>query len=120
VVEGFLTGGEVHDVTVANELTEDVVGCRVAEDRGYDSDKHRSHLESNNNTPLIPGRKNRKKKIHYDREVYKLRGRIETIFGKIKENRRLAVRYEKSDVNFLCMIAMAFIVMFLRWGGKFC
>ncbi|GHU26162.1 hypothetical protein FACS1894152_0190 [Bacilli bacterium] len=47
---------------------------------------------------ITAGRKNRKKKIVYDKEVYRLRGRIETIFGKIKESRRLAVRYEKSDI----------------------
>ena len=113
VFEGFLTAGNVSDITVADELTQDVFGCFVAEDRGYDSDEHRNKLRSNNNIPVIPGRKNRKVKIQYDKGIYKLRGRIEMFFGKLKENRRLAARYEKSDSMFLSMIAMAIIKIFL-------
>jgi hypothetical protein len=48
-------------------------------------------LEGNNNLPVIPGRRNRKEQIEYDKEKYKKRGLIERIFGKLKENRRLAV-----------------------------
>ena len=66
-----------------------------------------------NAIPVIPGRKNRKVKIQYDKEIYKLRKRIEIFFGKIKENTRFAVRYEKSDAMFLSMIAMAIIKILL-------
>ena len=71
-------------------------------------------MRSQNNTPVIPGRKNRIVKIKYDKEVYKLRGGIEGFFGRLKENRRLAMRYEKADSMFLSMIAMAIIKMFLN------
>jgi hypothetical protein len=71
LVEGLLTGGEAHDVTVAAELTEDIVGCAVIADRGYDSNGFRRELEGNNNTAVIPGRKNRKEEIVYDKEKYK-------------------------------------------------
>jgi IS5 family transposase len=63
VVEGLLTGGNVSDISVADDLMADVFGCYVAEDMGYDSDSHRRELEANNNIPVIPGRKNRKIKI---------------------------------------------------------
>ena len=108
----MLTGGNVSDITVADDLMADVVGVYVVEDAGYDSDPHRRILESNNNIPVIPGRKNRKVQIIYDKSVYKLRKRIEIFFGKIKENRRLAVRYEKLDTTFLGFIAMAIIKAF--------
>jgi transposase len=78
-------------------------------DMGYGSDKFRLELQGSNNVPVIPGRKNRSVEILYDRQRYKRRGLIERIFGKIKENRRLAVRYEKSDINFLNFIIFAFI-----------
>jgi transposase len=109
----MLTGGEVHDVVVAPELSEDIVGCAVIADRGYDSDRFRRELEGNNNLAVIPGRRNRKKEVGYDREKYKKRGLIERIFGKLKENRRLAVRYEKSDINFLGFIFIAFLKILL-------
>ena len=107
VVEGMLTGGNVSDITVADDLTADVVGCYVAEDMGYDCDRHRRKLEANNNIPVIPGRKNRKVEIIYDKAIYRLRRNIEIFFGKLKENRRLTVRYEKPDATFLGLIALA-------------
>lgn len=112
VVEGLLTGGNVSDITVADALTADVVGCYVVEDMGYDCDRHRRELQANNNIPVIPGRKNRKVAVLYDKTVYKLRQRIERFFGRIKENRRLAVRYEKLDATFLGFIAIAIVEAF--------
>ncbi len=114
IVEGLLTGGNVHDVTVANELTKDVVVCSVLEDMGYDSDEHREYLRSNNNTPVIPGRKNRKIPISYDKTLYKLRRKIEIFFGKLKENKRLAMRYYKSDQSFMSFIALAAVKILLK------
>ena len=113
VVEGFLTGGNVSDITKAGELTAEVFGCYIVEDMGYDSDPHRRELEANNNIPVIPGRKNRKIPIVYDKIIYKLRRKIEMFFGKIKENRRMTVRYEKTDAAFMAFIALAIIKMYL-------
>ena len=79
------------------------------EDRGYDSNALRIALISNNNVPVIPGRKNLKERVIYDKAIYKLRNQIEIFFGKIKENRRLSARYEKLDVTFLGFIALAAI-----------
>jgi transposase len=110
LVEGFLSGGNISDIIVANSLLQDVYGCYVVEDMGYDSDSHREFLRSQNNVPVIPGRKNRKVKIIYDKTIYKLRKRIEQFFGKLKENKRLAMRYEKSDSAFLSFIALASIM----------
>ena len=108
-----MSGGNVHDVSVADELTADIIGCHVLEDRGYDSDPHRRELSANNNIPVIPGRKSRKTPIVYDKELYRLRSRVELFFGKLKENRRLALRYEKADINFLAFIATAAIKIHL-------
>jgi len=113
-VEGLLTGGNVHDVTVANDLFEDVVGCYVVEDAGYDSDPHRRELRANNNIPVIPGRKNRKIPVEYDKKIYKLRKRIEMFFGKIKENKRISMRFDKLDETFLSFIALASLKVILN------
>jgi transposase len=107
VVEGFLSGGNVHDVTVADSLFEDVYGCYVLEDMGYDSDAHRHFLRSQNNVPVIPGRKNRKVPIIYDKTLYKMQKLIEIFFGKLKENKRLSCRFDKCDAIFMSFIALA-------------
>lgn len=113
IVEGFLSAGNVSDITVADELTQEVVECHVLEDRGYDSDVHRQKLKSNNNIPVIPGRKNRITPIIYDKPLYKLRSKIEIYFGKLKENRRLATRYDKHDHIFLSFIVLAAIKLII-------
>ena len=109
VIEGMLTGGNVADISVADYMMESVYGCYVIEDKGYDSCKHRANLISHNNIPVIPGRKNRKEPIIYDKSMYKIRRNIEIVFGKIKENRRLAMRFDKADTAFLAFIALALI-----------
>ena len=109
IVEGFLTGGNKADISFANELSAYVFGCYIIEDKGYDSNKHRANLLSNNNIPVIPGRKNRIEQIIYDKDKFKIRRKIENFFAILKENRRLALRFEKSDLAFLAFIAIAAI-----------
>lgn len=114
LVEARLTGGNTADISVADEMMSDVVGCYVVEDMGYDSDAHRNFLRSQNNVPVIPGRKNRKVKIIYDKTIYRLRGGIERYFGKLKENKRLSLRFDKEDQAFLSFIALAAIKIFFN------
>jgi transposase len=114
VVEAFLTPGNVADITVANELYDNVFECYVVADRGYDSDAHRTFLRSQNNVPVIPGRCNRKIDIMYDKAIYKMRRKIEIYFGKVKENKRLSLRFEKDDRSFMSMIALAAIKILLK------
>ena len=104
----------MHDVCVADELLDGVVGCYILEDKGYDSDKHRDMLRSNNNIPVISGRKNRKIPIVYDKKMYALRKNIEIFFGKIKENKRIAMRYDKQDHSFLSFLACASLKILLN------
>ena len=109
IIEGYLSGGNQADISNADGLTAMVSGCYIIEDKGYDSNKHRIFLESNNNIPVIPGRKNRKEPIEYDKDKFKLRRKVEQFFAMLKENRRLALRFEKSDLAFLGLIAIATI-----------
>ena len=109
IIDGFLTGGNQADISPANDLTAEVSGCYVIEDKGYDSNNHRAYLVSNNNIPVIPGRKNRIVPIIYDKDKFKLRRRVENFFAMLKENRRIALRFEKSDIAFLAFIAIATI-----------
>ena len=115
IIEGMLTAGNVSDITVADDMMEDVSGCYVIEDMGYDSDAHRDFLRSNNNVPVIPGRKNRKIEIVYNKALYRLRGAIERYFGKLKENKRLDTRFDKDDLTFLSFVAVAAIKIFFSW-----
>jgi len=96
-------------VSVAEEAFENVFGCFVLADMGYDSDAFRDFLRSQNNEPVIPGRKNRIVKIEYDKSLYSHRKYIEILFGTLKENKRIDTRFDKYDHVFLAFVAVALI-----------
>ena len=45
--------------------------------------------------PCIPGRKSRGKPVKRDKRSYKRRNRIEIMFGRLKDWRRVATRYDR-------------------------
>lgn len=63
---------------------------------------------------MIPTRKDQKPNPRFDRATYRRRNIIERAVGWLKENRRLATRYEKLAVNFLAMVKLAMIQRCLR------
>jgi transposase len=80
-------------------------------DKGYDDDKLIWWLKTKNIRAEIPPRRNRKEKRGYDKTVYAWRRRIENLFARLKENRRLAMRVDKLDATFGGFLALAFIKM---------
>lgn len=81
-------------------------------DRGYDADWLREALLEKGMTPCIPPRKNRKAPIEYDKTLYKQRHKIENMFGKIKDWRRIAMRYDRCAHTFFSAICIAATVIF--------
>jgi putative transposase len=81
-------------------------------DRGYDSDKFRAALIERGVTPCIPPRKNRKVQHHYCKTFYKRRHKIENIFGRLKNWRRIAMRYDCCAHTFLSSINIAATIIF--------
>jgi len=76
-------------------------------DRGYDADRFREALQDKGIRACIPGRKQRKTPVKYDKRRYKRRNRIEIMFGRLKDWRRVATRYDRCPKMFLSAIALA-------------
>jgi transposase len=81
-------------------------------DRGSDADWFREALKGKGIRACIPGRKQRKTPVKYDKRCYKRRNRIEIMFGRLKDWRRLATRYNRCPKVFLSAIVLAAIVLF--------
>jgi len=81
-------------------------------DRGYDSDHFRTALTARRTMPCIPPRKNRKVQHPYNTTLYRQRHRIEVMFGKLKDWRRIAMRYDRCAHTFMSAIVIAAIVVF--------
>ena len=62
--------------------------------------------------PCILGPKSRDKSIRYDKRRYKRRNRIEIMFGRLRDWRRIATRYDRCPKVFLSAIALAATVIF--------
>ncbi|GGO28534.1 hypothetical protein GCM10010991_11520 [Gemmobacter aquaticus] len=62
--------------------------------------------------PCIPGWKSRGKAVRYDKRRYRRRNRIEIMFGRLKDWRRVATRYDRCAKTFLSAVALAETVIF--------
>ncbi len=81
-------------------------------DRGYDADWFREALQDKGIRAHIPGRRQRKTPIKYDKLRYKRRNRIEIMFGRLKDWRRVATRYDRCHKVFLSAIALSSLVIY--------
>ncbi len=110
-----LTAGQAHDGQVADTLL-DHLGPRtiVLADKAYDADRIRALIEEQGATPNIPAKSNRKWKPCFSKRLYRERNLIERFFSKLKHFRRVATRYDKLADNFLAMVQLASMRLWLR------
>jgi transposase len=81
-------------------------------DKGYDADWFRQALTERGITPCIPSKANRKIQIDYDKTLYRQRHKIENMFGRIKDWRRIHTRYDRCAHTFMSAICIAAAVIF--------
>lgn len=110
----ILTPGQVHDITQAPALMNEVDVEITIADKGYDSEAFVKALESKEIEAVIPSRKNRKEPRDYDKHWYKMRNIVERTFNWLKRYRRIATRYEKTGQNFLGFFQLGCVIMLLR------
>ena len=109
----FATAGQVSNYIGARALLSSLPKVDwLLGDRGYDADCFGEALQDKGIRPCIPGRRQRKATVRYDKRRYKRRNRIEIMFGRLKDWRRVATRYERCPKVFLSAIALAAIVIY--------
>jgi transposase len=81
-------------------------------DRGYDANWFRAALVAKGITPCLPSKKNRKTPIPYDTVLYKQRHKVENMFAKLKDWRRIAMRYDRCAHTFFSAICIAATCLF--------
>jgi len=109
----LLTGGQFADCTAADVLLEQMPPARLLHgDKGYDSDAVRRKIEDKGATPNIPPKANRRWKNCFSPYLYRDRNAIERSFGRLKDFRRIATRYDRSATNFLAAVCIAATVTY--------
>lgn len=121
----LLTGGERHEAVVFEQLMEQGRVKRVTSgrprlrphrlvgDKGYSSGKIRLYLRRRGIRLTIPRKSNERRRGKFDKSIYRHRNRIERLFNRLKQFRRIATRYEKRAENYQGMLTLAFILLWL-------
>jgi putative transposase len=106
--------GQRNDIAFAHELIDGIDTEAAIADKGYDADHLANRIAAAGAEIVIPPKRNRKVQRPYDADFYKERNRIERFFGKLKQFRRVATRYDKLLVNFMGFVKLAAIAIWLR------
>jgi transposase len=110
-----LTPGQAHDANGADMLLTGLPdGATLLGDKAYDADWIRAAIEAQGAAPNIPDKVNRKHRHCFSKTLYKERNHVERFFNKIKHFRRIATRFEKLADNYLAMVKLAAVRIWLR------
>lgn len=113
-----LSPGQTSDHVHAPALIEQAASGKELEilcgDKGYDSEKLRMKIRESGMRPVIPKRGKSLQSPDFCHEIYKQRNMIESFIGKLKENRRMATRYDKTASHYEAFIHLAAIKNWLR------
>lgn len=121
----LVTAGERHDQTMFMPLLEQ--GSvkrqgrgrprrrpqRVVGDKGYSSRRIRAWLRARGIRHTIPHKRNECRCGPFDRAAYRERNHVERLINRLKQCRRVATRYEKRAANYLAMVTVAAILLWL-------
>jgi transposase len=90
---------------------------RVAGDKAYSSGKIRQYLRRHGIRMTIPRKQHEHRTGPFDRAIYRLRERVERLINRLKQNRRLATRYEKCAANYRAMWLIAATLLWLEFAN---
>lgn len=100
----MLLPGQRHDSVGVEPLIAGIDFDALIADKAFDNDWLRAELDRRQATAVIPPKANRVRRIPCDFEMYRWRHLVENFFCNLKQFRRIATRYEKTDVSYIAMI----------------
>lgn len=106
------TTGPAGDCPQALGLLEAPDTRRVIAATSYESDAYRAYCAEKGIAVVIPNRPNCLEPVPLDEEYGRNRNKIERFFGRMKQHRRLATRYDKTVVS---LLAFWYIAAALDW-----
>ena len=110
----ILLPGQRHDSLGVEPLLDGVALGALIGDKAFDSDWLRVELNERGTLAVIPPQASRATNIPYDADMYKWRHLVENFFQKIKDFRRIATRYDKTDTSFRAAIHLVATVLAIK------
>ena len=120
-----LTPGQRHEASVFEELMTQgevrrsgrgrprIKPQRVCGDKGYSSRRIRAYLRRRGIRYTIPRKTNERRTGPFNRALYRQRNLVERTINRLKQFRRIATRYEKKAENYLAMLQIGSLLLWL-------
>ena len=113
-----VTGGGVSDIKAGLELIEKTEFSEtrkwLAMDRGYSAYVTMELCGKKGLVAVVPPKKNFKSPWEHHRWIYAYRNEIERLFGRIKNYRRVATRFDKLARRYAAFVSLSLILRFLK------
>lgn len=109
-----LLPGQRHDSVGVEPLLDGVAVGALIGDKGFDNDWLRRELDERGALAVIPPKADRKTNIPCDFAMYCWRHLIENLFCALKNFRRVATRYDKTDQSFAAIIHLVATTLALK------
>ena len=103
----ILLPGQRHDSIGVEPLITGLDFDALIADKAFDNNALRAKLNERGAVAVIPSKADRKTPIPHDTDMYKWRHLVENLFQKIKEFRRIATRYDKTDTSYAATLYLA-------------
>jgi transposase len=120
-----VTAGQRHETVVFAQLMEQGAVKRVGRgrprlrprrlsgDQSYSSRHIRQYLRQRGIRMTILPKVNERRTGPFDRAIYRTRRRVECLINRLKQSRRIATRYEQRAENYLAMLTIAAMMLWL-------
>jgi transposase len=114
-VDIVLSKGQAHDGPIARQFLHHLgEGGIFMGDKAYDADGLRAEIAERGAWANIPSKSNRRDPPPFSAFLYRFRNLAERFFNKLKHFRAVATRYEKRADNYLALIKLAAVRIWLR------
>ncbi|MFC3135576.1 IS5 family transposase, partial [Microbaculum marinum] len=110
-----LSAGQAHDGRCAADMLDGIGrGQALLADAAYDSDALRQQMTAQGGWLCAKPVSYRRRKPPFSRWLYRFRNVVERFFCRLKHYRAIATRYEKHDENYLAIVKLASIRMWIK------
>ena len=114
LVRFVLLPGQRHDSIGVKPLITGIAFEALIGDKAFDIDWLRAELNERGAAAVIPPKADRTAQIPCDFAMYRWRHLVENFFCTLKQFRRIATRYDKTDTSFAAAIYLVASVLALR------
>lgn len=107
ILRFILSAGQRADCLFGPAVAQGFHPRAIVADRAYDTEAMARCARSSAALLVVPSKRNRRHPRCLHKMVYRRRNIVERVIGRLKDHRRIATRYDKTDRSYNAFIAIA-------------